>query len=162
MYKPNLRNLLLLTGFASCLRLATPAFAVEPHAELKILRVGEMVYMSGGVSRAERTVLDNRASEFPVRVDFVGQTGNERVREVFVTIVERKEGNCVIRLKTAGPVLLMTLPAGQYTLAATTVRGTEAVLSELDLEPGKKEGLRVVLGNEPTRIATASTSSNQL
>ena len=165
MYKPKLRNL-LLTGFASCIGLTAPVFAIEPHADLKILRVGDMLYMSGGVSRAERTVMDHRASDFPVRVDFVGQTGKERVREVFVTIVERKEGNCVIRLKTAGPVLLMTLPVGQYMLSATTVRGTEMVHSELDLEPGKREGLRVVLGNEPTQPSrpqlTASATSNQL
>jgi hypothetical protein len=165
MFNRSVRNLVLLTGFACCASISTPAFAVEPHAELKLMRVGNMQYLSGGVSNTERTVLDHRAADFHVRVDFVGKTGKERVREVFVTIVERKEGNCVIRFKTAGPVLLMSLPAGSYTLSATTVRGTEAVQSQLELEPGKKEGLRVVLGDEPTRTprtATASASSNRL
>lgn len=165
MYKLNLRSLMLVTGFASCLGAATQAFAVEPHAELRLMRVGDMLYMSGGGSRAERTVLDHRACDFQVRVSFVGRNETENVRQVFVTIVERKEGNAVIKLKTAGPVLLMNLPAGRYTLTASTLRGTEGVASELDLEVGKKEDLRVVLDDGVTpsiQAATAAASSNRL
>jgi hypothetical protein len=129
------------------------------------MRVGDMLYMSGGGSRAERTVLDHRASDFQVRVSFIGKNETENVRQVFVTIVERKEGNTVIKLKTAGPVLLMNLPAGRYTLTASTLRGTEGVASELDLEVGKKEDLRVVLDDAVTpsiQAATAAASSNRL
>ena len=165
MYKLNLRSLMLVTGFASCLGAATPTFAVEPHAELRLMRVGDMLYMSGGGSRAEQTVLDHRASDFQVRVNFVGKDARESVRQVFVTIVERKEGNAVIKLKTAGPVLLMNLPAGRYTLTASTSRGTEGVASQLDLEVGKKEDLRVVLDDAVTpsiQAATAAATSNRL
>jgi len=87
------------------------------------------------------------------------------MRQVFVTIVERAEGNSVIRLKTAGPVLLMSLPPGHYTLSATTVRGTEAVSPVIDLEQGKRGGLRAVLHDESLRTertATASDSANRL
>ncbi|HET8932606.1 MAG TPA: hypothetical protein VFN67_04160 [Polyangiales bacterium] len=155
---------MLVTGFASCLGAATPTFAVEPHAELRLMRVGDMLYMSGGGSRAEQTVLDHRASDFQVRVNFIGKDARESVRQVFVTIVERKEGNAVIKLKTAGPVLLMNLPVGRYTLTASTSRGTEGVASQLDLEVGKKEDLRVVLGAVTPSIqaATAAASSNRL
>lgn len=165
MLRHNRGNWMVVTGFASCLGLTMPALAVEPHAELRLMRVGNMQYMSGGGSRAELTLLDHRASDFQVRVSFVGKDASESVRQVFVTIVERDEGNTVIKLKTAGPVLLMTMPAGRYTLSASTVRGTEGVQSQIDLEVGEKEDLRMVLedvGAASVQNATAAASSNRL
>ena len=154
----------LLTCVVSCLGLiATPVFAIEPSAEMRLMRVGEVLYMSGGGTQKERDMLTRRAAAFPVMVSFVGKTSQDRVQRVSVTIVSRKEGNSVIRLKTAGPVLLMTLPPGNYTLSAMSP-GAEAVHSQLDILEGKLENLEVALGTAavPARSATAMAAANTL
>lgn len=165
MHKRNLSGWGLLTYVVSCLSLAaTSALAVEPHAQLRLLRVGDVQYMSGGSNQKERDVLTQRAAAFPVVVSFVGRTDKDRVHRVSVTIVKRDEGNSVIRFKTAGPVLLMSLPPGNYTLSAMSP-GSEAVHLQLDILPGKIENLRMALDTTtpPTaRSATALAASNAL
>jgi hypothetical protein len=164
----NRKGWVLAASFVSCIGLAAmPASALEPHAEMKLIRIGDVQYMSGGVSKKEMTVLDGRASAFHVRVSFVGKSSADNVQQVSVTLVRRDEGNSVIRLRTAGPVLLMTLPAGPYSLAAMSP-GAAPVYSEFDLESGVHQDLRVELDTTPaadpplTNTAVASSSTNRL
>lgn len=164
MYTRHLNSWGLLTCVVSCFGLAaTPAFALEPEATMRLIRVGDVHYMSGGMTPKERDVLTRRASWFPVIVSFVGKTNQDHVERVSVTIVRRDEGNSVIRLKTAGPVLLMSLPPGNYTLSASAP-GAEAVHSQLDILPGKLENIEVALDTAavPSRSATALAASNAL
>jgi hypothetical protein len=142
----NQRNTWLLRmGFAACVGLTTlPALAVEPRAEMKLVQVGEVQYMSGGNNKNQRSVLDDHASDFHVRVNFVGKASSEQLRHVSVTLTKQGEPKSMIRLETAGPILLMSLPAGHYNLSAT-VPGSAPVQSQFDREPGKIEELRVVL-----------------
>lgn len=164
MYTRHLNGWGLLACVVSCFGLAaTSAFALEPEATMRLMRVGDVHYMSGGMTPKEREVLTRRASWFPVTVSFVGRTSQDHVERVSVTIVERAEGNSVIRLKTAGPVLLMSLPPGKYTMSAMA-GGAEAVHAQLDILPGKLENIEVALGTAavPTRSATALAASNAL
>ena len=164
MYTRHLNSWGLLTCVVSCFGLAaTPAFAIEPAATMQLMRVGDVHYMSGGSTPKERDVLTRRAAAFPVIVSFVGKTSQDRVHRVSVTIVRRDEGNSVIRFKTAGPVLLMSLPPGNYTLTAMSP-GADAVHSPLDILPGKLENLEVALGTAAVakRSATALAATNAL
>jgi len=153
----------LLTCVVSCLGFdASPTLAIEPAAEMRLMRVGDVQYMSGGSTPKERDVLKRSAAAFPVMVSFVGKTSEDRVHRVSVTIVRRDEGNSVIRLKTAGPVLLMSLPPGNYTLSAMSP-GAEAVHYPLDILPGKLENFELALETTNlTRSATALAASNTL
>jgi hypothetical protein len=154
----------LLICVVSCLGLnASRGFALEPSAEMRLIRVGDVHYMSGGRTQKEREVLTRRAAAFPVVVSFIGKTSQDHVRRVSVTIVRRDEGNSVIRFKTAGPMLLMSLPPGHYTLSAMSP-GAEAVHSQLDILPGKLENLEVALETKanPTRSVTVLAASNKL
>jgi hypothetical protein len=131
---------------------------------MRLMRVGDVQYMSGGSNQKERDVLTRRAAAFPVVVSFVGRTNKDRVERVSVTIVKRDEGNSVIRFKTAGPVLLMSLPPGNYTLSAMSA-SSEPVHSQLDIVPGKIENLRVALDTKTApaaRSATATAAPNTL
>jgi hypothetical protein len=152
------KSWLLRVGLAASVSLSTvSAFALEPAAELKLMRVGEVQYMSGGANRKERTILDSCASDFHVRISFVGTNEQERVRQVrqvMVTLVNQVDGNTVIRLRTAGPRLLMKLPTGRYTLSAT-LPGMEPVISQLELEAGQVRELQVVLDAAPAQLAAA-------
>jgi len=164
MYTRHRNGWELLTCVVSCLGLhASPALAIEPEAEMRLMRVGDVHYMSGGSTPKERDVLTRRAAAFHVVVSFVGKTHEDRVQRVSVTIVQRDEGNSVIRFKTAGPVLLMSLPPGNYTLSAMAP-GAEAVHSQLDILPGKLENIELALDTAATssRSATALAASNAL
>lgn len=164
MYTRHLNRWELLTCVVSCFGLAaTPVFAIEPSASMRLMRVGDVQYMSGGGTQKERDVLTRHAAAFPVIVSFVGKSSADRVLRVSVTIVRRDEGNSVIRLKTAGPVLLMSLPPGNYTLSASAP-GAEAVHSQLDILAGKLENLEVALDTvaAPARSATALATSHAL
>jgi hypothetical protein len=148
----------------SCLGLAaSPVFAIEPEASMRLMRVGDVHYMSGGGTKKEHDALARSAAAFPIVVSFVGKTSKDRVHRVSVTIVERKEGNSVIRFKTAGPLLLISLPPGNYTMSAMAP-GAEAVHYELDVLPGKLENLELALdtAKAPARLATALAASNTL
>lgn len=154
----------LITCVVSCLGLtASPTFALEPEATMRLMRVGDIHYMSGGMTPKERDVLTRTAGAFRLMVSFVGKTDKDRVHRVSVTIVERKEGNSVIRLKTAGPLLLLSLPPGNYTMSAMAP-GAEAVHSKLNVLAGKSENFEVALdtASAPTRSATAFAASNAL
>jgi hypothetical protein len=142
---------------------ASPVFAIEPQASMRLMRVGDVQYMSGGSTKKEHDALTRSAAAFRVVVSFIGKTSKDRVQRVSVTIVERKEGNSVIRLKTAGPLLLISLPPGNYTLSAMAP-GAEAIHSELDIIAGKNENLELALDTAkvPARSATALAASNTL
>lgn len=164
MYTRNRCGWGLLACVVSCLGLVrAPVFALEPQAEMRLMRVGDVHYMSGGSTPRERDMLSRRAAAFPITVSFVGKTVRDRVHRVSVTIVNRVEGNSVIRLKTAGPVLLMSIPPGSYTLSAMSP-GAPAVHSELDVLPGKLENLELALDTaaQPARSATALAAANTL
>lgn len=147
----------LFTCVVSCLGLsASPALAIEPAAEMRLIRVGDIQYMSGGNSQKERDALHRSAAAFPIFVSFVGKTNHDHVHRVTVTIVNRIEGNSVVRLKTAGPMLLISLPPGHYTMSAMSP-GAEATHTQLDIEPGKPENLKLSIDTHtpPTTLASA-------
>jgi hypothetical protein len=164
MYQRTLTGWGLVTCVVSCLGLgASQALAIEPEASMRLMRVGDVQYMSGGSTKKERDSLQRSAGAFPIVVSFVGKSSHDHVHRVSVTIVERKEGNSVIRLKTAGPLLLISLPPGNYTMSARS-EGAETVHSELDVVPGKLENLQVALDTTAVsaRSATALAASNTL
>ena len=76
-----------------------------------------ITYLSGGVGRDEAAAMKAQAKNYPLSVVFSAGKDNEYLADVKVTIKD-KTGKDVLDTAAAGPILLVKLPAGRYTIAA--------------------------------------------
>ena len=74
-------------------------------------------YLSGGVGQDEAAAMKAEAKNYPLSIVFSAGRDNEYLADVKVTIKD-KAGKQVLATTTAGPILLVDLPAGRYTIAA--------------------------------------------
>lgn len=102
---------LLATLLAAAL--ATPALAAEPQEQTQ----GSIRFLSGGIGQDEVQAMREAASRYPLAMTFTANTG-QYVADVKVTIKGRK-GETMLDTVSTGPMLLVDLPPGQYTVAAT-------------------------------------------
>ncbi len=77
---------------------------------------GGIGYISGGAGEEDRTTMAARAQEFPFKVVLSGTGGEYIAAETFT--VSSPQGE-VLSVRDAGPIVMMNLPAGQYTLEAS-------------------------------------------
>lgn len=73
-------------------------------------------YLSGGIGADEQMMLKQAEAQYPVKVVFANSNG-AYMSDVDVT-VKNTSGETVLGLTTDGPVLLMDLEPGTYTLSA--------------------------------------------
>lgn len=121
-----------------------PADAAEPLAPMRVVQVGDVQYISGGASRAERRELEARTVDFRVQVSFVAKDLEAKAQPVAVKLKRKGEASRPINLTAAGPLLLVNMPSGTYTLSASMPGGT-AVESQFELQPGEIEHLDIHL-----------------
>lgn len=79
-------------------------------------------YISGGVGREEQERIKAAEANYPVKVTFAAE-GGAFLSDIQVDVKDG-EGKDILSLITDGPVLLMDLQPGTYTLTASN--GTEA------------------------------------
>ena len=111
--RPSLRAALLLPLVAAQL-LSGLAGAAEPPERTQ----GEIRYMTGGVGQEESQALRAAASRFSLAMTFTAETG-QYLSDVQVAIRNRA-GDPVFETVSEGPMVLVNLPAGAYTVAATS------------------------------------------
>ncbi len=94
------------------------------HAQVPmppIQHYGTTQFISGGIGVDECNALRAEACHWPLQLMFsevqAGTTVGAWVSDVDVKITD-KDGNAVLSIITEGPLLLVKLPAGAYTLTA--------------------------------------------
>lgn len=108
----------LIAG-AVALSLALPAWAGSaidytlPQSKTE----NGITYMSGGVGKPEAAAMREEARHYPLSMVFSAAKDNEFLAGVQVTI-KNKAGKEVLGTVSDGPIMLVKLPAGKYTVAA--------------------------------------------
>jgi len=73
-------------------------------------------YMNGGAGAESVTYLKNRSAEFPLQIIFSGRGGEYGVAEKVSILSAERE---VFTVPNAGPILMVKLPRGTYSVEAT-------------------------------------------
>ena len=74
-------------------------------------------YMSGGVGKPEAAAMREEARHYPLSMVFSAAKDNEFLANVQVTIKDHA-GKEMLSAVSDGPIMLVKLPAGKYTVAA--------------------------------------------
>jgi len=114
---------------------------------MRVVQVGEVQYISGGASRAERRELEARTADYRVQVNFVAKELEDAPKRVVVKLKRQGEAGKPLDLIAAGPLLLVNMPSGSYTLSAS-LNGESPVYSQFELQPGEFEKLDIHLADK--------------
>jgi len=79
--------------------------------------VGGIAYLSGGIGQDEQEAMKSVASHYDLLVTFVESGSGAYISDVRVAI-DNRMGERVFEISTEGPLLLVKLPAGRYTVSA--------------------------------------------
>ena len=83
---------------------------------------GGIDYMSGGAGEEERNAMAAQAAEFPLKIVLSASAGEYVVADKLSVVTPEGE---LLRIRDAGPVVMMRLRPGSYTLEATWKDRTE-------------------------------------
>jgi hypothetical protein len=106
--------------------LLTAAFALPATAATMLMQnaalpqpktEGDITYLSGGIGKPESTAMKAEARHYPLSMIFSGNKDNEYLADVHVTIKDHT-GKDVLSTVSEGPIMLVRLPAGSYTVIA--------------------------------------------
>lgn len=99
--------------------LAMPAPGPQAMAAPSPVTRGVATYVSGGIGQAEADALRHMAMGYPVEMTFAQQNQgrNEFVAGVDLRVTD-SAGHAVVDVKDGGPLLLLRLPDGHYTVTA--------------------------------------------
>ena len=102
----------------SCIGLLTAAACVcTPLASAQEIDREGIAYIAGGIGADEMSKLQARERDFNLKLVFSMIEGNY-LSDVAV-VVKSKSGNPILVLDSPGPLVLMKLPKGAYTVDAT-------------------------------------------
>ena len=76
-----------------------------------------VTYISGGIGHDESAALKAEARKYPLSMVFSAGKDNEYLADVKITIKD-KAGKEVLNAVANGPIMLVKIPAGRYTIAA--------------------------------------------
>lgn len=79
----------------------------------RVERAGPVEYVNGGAGEESRASIDQLRAFFPVRNVFSGRGGQYVVAE---RVTVRGALDAPVEIRNAGPILVMNLPRGDYTL----------------------------------------------
>jgi len=86
-----------------------------------IPRQGEMGYLNGGFGKEQADLMRDMASQFPVRMTFSQHNGTQNTDEFIADVrltVTDSAGRTVVNLASQGPIFLLRLPEGSYSVEA--------------------------------------------
>jgi hypothetical protein len=127
-------------SLAAALGAATGAWAI-PNATLPPEQTqGAVTYMSGGIGRSQQLAMKRAASRYALELEFLhtGKAYDGSLAYVPVTIKDRT-GKVVFDAASDGPVMLLKLPAGRYTIIARNADKTDT--ARVSIEHGKHQTL---------------------
>lgn len=110
-----------------------PAASLDPvdSSGVQIQRQEQngIAYLSGGVGEDESKAIQQSVG-YNLHMTFAVGTQNEYIPDVTVTI-EKAQGQTVLTLNDAGPLVYVQLPAGKYTVVATRNGETRRDVAEV-------------------------------
>jgi hypothetical protein len=126
-------------ALASAMPVAAATLIMERTALPQPTTEGSVTYVSGGIGKAESAAMIAEAKRYSLSLVFSDNKRNEYLADVHVTIQDRG-GTDVLSTVSEGPIMLVKLPAGSYTVIAeaygkglrTRVRVTAAGEQRLD------------------------------
>lgn len=113
--------------------LSASSLAAEPQEQT----YGDTRYVTGGIGQDEAQAMRQAASRYPLSMLFTARTG-QYLSDVKVTI-KKKNGDTVLSAVSDGPMMLVALPPGQYTVEATAEDKTQT--HKVALAKGKHQRL---------------------
>jgi hypothetical protein len=92
---------------------AEGAFMPQEHAQ------GNVTYLSGGIGVDEADMLRQQSANYPLTLELATAAGGPRDAYVSDARVDIRDGNGnpVLTTTTQGPLMLLRLPSGTYTVA---------------------------------------------
>ena len=127
---------LLVAGLASAASIA----AAQPASTMP--RQGEMGYLNGGFGEEQADLMRDMSAQFPVRFTFSRHSGtrgaDEFVADVHLRIVD-SGGRTVLDLPQQGPIFLLRLPEGAYSIEAA--RNGEVKTRKFDVVAGRHQAI---------------------
>ena len=103
--------------------LVTIFFATVAQAAPMVKNYEGICYISGGVGIDARQGLQAVAKDYNLKMVFAAQTGNY-LADTHV-VIKDMQGKTVLNAVSGGPWFYAKLPAGQYTIIATTAGKSE-------------------------------------
>ena len=110
------------TACAASIAMAQTGAPGAPPSPLVQHAPGGIDYLSGGAGEETRNAMAAHAGELPFKLVLSGTGGEYVVADQLV--VRSAQGEAVV-VRDAGPIVMMRLPAGAYTLEATVQGRTE-------------------------------------
>ena len=117
---------------ALCLILAPLAAAAQPLAG----EVDGVRYLSGGADEAGRTAMRRDAEAFSLRLQFAAGEERRYVSDVQVAVRDT-DGEPVLDLPYAGPLLFLDLPTGHYVVHARLGDAVHTQVVAVGIRPGR-------------------------
>jgi len=121
--RASFRNLGLRTALA-CACLAAPWAAQAQSAMPAMKSQGAAQYVCGGIGSDESTAMRAAMKDHPLALLFA-RAGGAYLANVDVTVMDDK-GGTALAMRASGPVCLVDLPAGRYTIQATSNGATKS------------------------------------
>ncbi|MCA7883559.1 carboxypeptidase regulatory-like domain-containing protein [Burkholderia contaminans] len=99
---------------------ARSGLAAEQTSLPSLEHSGQVTYLSGGIGSDQSAAIKQEMAKYSLALEFAGHTssGNEYLADIPVQIVDA-HGKTVLSTVTAGPFLLVSMPAGHYAVTAT-------------------------------------------
>jgi hypothetical protein len=121
-----------ILGLAAVIAVASPAFAQYDITLPPAKSMNGIKYIDGGIGQLEAAAMYEAAKTFPLNLVFSAGAENNYLASVRVTI--KSAGKTVFEATSGGPILLVDLPAGKYSIEAEfrgkTVRQSAEVLAK--------------------------------
>jgi hypothetical protein len=99
-----------------CSAIATPWVAAQPAAPVARHTPGGIDYMSGGAGQEDRDAMAAQQSGYTLKLVMSGKGGEYIVADNLRVLSAQGE---VLVVRDAGPIVMVKLPAGTYTLETT-------------------------------------------
>ena len=87
--------------------------ATPPRAKME----NGITYLSGGIGHDESAAMKAEAKSYPLSMIFSAGKDNEFLADVKITVKD-KAGKEVLNAVSKGPIMLVKVPAGSYTITA--------------------------------------------
>lgn len=111
----------LLAGFIAMLFTA-PVLATDDDMPAP-MKQGDIAYITGGVGLEEKEAMEKVAKDYNLHISIAAKSGHYTLADS--VIIKGKEGETVLNIKGADPLLYVKLPAGDYKLEVTSEKKTQ-------------------------------------
>ena len=134
-------------SMSSCLRMAavflfaaTVSAAALGRAAPGSLRASGIDYLNGGIGSEEADRMRQMSAEYPVQMTFAerNQGADEFVADVHLRVVDGR-GVTLVDLPDQGPIFLLQVPPGDYTVEAE--HQGQVKTRRFDVAPGRHDRL---------------------